>query len=80
MFSYNGLYFIFQALTSVAYDFYDRVIVMTLDAKEYIWWSSKFVPANYGRLKVCKLFLRSLFCHGDFILYSFRCYHLPYLL
>ena len=47
----------FQALTSVAYDFYDKVVVMTLNAKQYPWWANNFVPRLYGREIFCKLII-----------------------
>ena len=52
---HRGLLFYFQDLTSVAYDFYNEIIVMTLDASQYLWWASKFVPAGYGRSAMRKL-------------------------
>ena len=54
-------FFYFQDLTSVAYDFYNKIIVMTLDASQYLWWASKFVPAGYGRSAMRKLTLTVFF-------------------
>ncbi|XP_053394052.1 uncharacterized protein LOC123525859 [Mercenaria mercenaria] len=39
-------------LTSVAYDLYNDIIVMTLDAEKYPKWASKFVPALYSHTRM----------------------------
>ena len=39
----------------MAYDLYNKVVVMTLDAKQYSWWATTFVPSNYGRVRTCEL-------------------------
>ena len=39
-----------QALTRVAYEFYTDVVVVSVDVSDYSYWSSLFVPKNYGAL------------------------------
>ena len=39
-----------QALTRVAYEFYTDVVVVSVDVTDYSYWSSLFVPKNYGAL------------------------------
>ncbi|KAL4237024.1 hypothetical protein ACF0H5_005408 [Mactra antiquata] len=44
----------YMDLTSVAYDLYNDLVVMTLNVNMYSVWATQFVPAMYGHSRACK--------------------------
>lgn len=42
----------FQVLNEIAYQFYNELIVMTLDVEEYPAWAGQFVPKDYNKLMI----------------------------
>ncbi|XP_076093049.1 uncharacterized protein LOC143064244 isoform X1 [Mytilus galloprovincialis] len=41
-----------QVLTEVAYQFYNDIIVMTLDAEEFPAWAGQFLPLDYTKIMI----------------------------